>query len=658
MKSRVTTRALLLGLLLVPVNVYWMLYMEVVWNQGYATLLSLYFNVLFTLLALVLINALLRRLGPSQALRQGELLVVFVMLNVGTSLAIYLEYLVPVMVYPYRFATPENQWERLIWPYLPSWLTVSDPTAVKLYYEGHAVLETWEHVRPWLKPLWLWSGFTLTVVWVMVCLNALLRRQWTEHERLGYPIVRIPLEITAERDSPFRAGLFWAGFALAAGIDLLNGLGFLYPFLPSLSVKRQAFFPLLGASRPWNAVNLVTYAFHPFAIGLGYFLPQDLLFSSWFFYWFAKAQSVGAAAIGWDDWDGDLYFRIAPYLNEQSCGAMLGLVLFALWTARRSLRGRKRKEGGRRGKHGKEELQIENCKLKIANLDKEPLSYRTASLGAAIGFLFLVGFMGTAGMSLWVAGLYFGLFFALSLAVTRMRAQFGPPASGLFLTAPNRVMYNGLGVDLLGPRNLTALTYLHWLHRMYSGNPMPHQLEAFKLAEQQNLRYRGMIGAILLAAMVSIPFSFWTVLHLSYDLGQDTAATAQTQNYFGREPLVTLQSLLQRPHGGPDWGAVTAVAVGCLFTLFLMVMRTRFLWWPFHPVGYALTSAYATHILWLSMLIAWTIKSLVVRYGGLRFYRRGMPFFLGLLLGEFVVGSAWGLIGVACRVRTYVFWPY
>lgn len=658
MKSCVISRSLLLGFLLVPVNVYWMLYMEVVWNQGYATLLSLYFNVLFTLLALVLINAFLRRLWPGRALRQQELLVVFVMLNIGTSLAIFLEYLVPVMVYPYRFATPENQWERLIWPYLPSWLTVSDPTAVKLYYEGHAVLETWAHLRPWLKPLLLWSGFTLLVVWVMVCLNALLRRQWTEHERLGYPIVRIPLEITAERDAPFRAGLFWGGFLLAAGIDLLNGLSFLYPFLPSLSVKRQAFFPLQGAARPWNAVHLVTYAFHPFAIGLGYFLPQDLLFSSWFFYWFAKAQSVGAAAIGWDDWDGDLYFRIAPYLNEQSCGAMLGLVLFALWALRRSRRT---------GAHGRRHLlradesvstpPHTHTSIPPPSAD-EPLSCRAASLGAALGFLLLVGFMVMAGMSLWVAGLFFGLFFALSLAVTRMRAQFGPPASGLFLTAPNRVLYNGLGVDLLGPRNLTALTYLHWLHRMYSGSPMPHQLEAFKLAEQQNLRYRGMVGAILLAALVSIPFSFWTVLHLSYDLGQDTAATAQTQNYFGREPLVTLQSLLQRPHGGPDWGAVTAVVVGCLFTLFLMVMRTRFLWWPFHPVGYALTSAYATHILWLSMLLAWIIKSLVVRYGGLRFYRRGMPFFLGLLLGEFVVGSAWGLIGVACRRRTYVFWPY
>jgi hypothetical protein len=640
MKSRVTLRSLVLGLLLVPVNIYWMLYMEVVWNQGYATLLSLYFNVLFTLLALVLMNALLRRFRPPWALRQSELLVVFVMLNIGTSLAIYLEYLVPAMVYPYRFATPENQWQRLIWPYLPPGLVVSDPLAVKRYYEGHASFETWENLRPWIPPLLLWGAFLLTVVAVMVCLNALLRRQWTEHERLSYPIVRIPLEITAERDSPFRTGFFWSGFALAAGIDLLNGLSFLFPVIPSLSVKRRAFYPLPGAPRPWNAVKLVTYAFHPFAIGLGYFLPQDLLFSSWFFYWFAKAQAVAAAAVGWEDWDGDEYFRIAPYLNEQSCGAMLGIVLFALWTARRQLWGGRGQEGD------------------TAASGEEPLPHRVALAGAAAGFLLLVAFVGAAGLSLWLAVLYFGLFFALSLAVTRMRAQFGPPSSGLFLTAPNRVLYNGLGVDLLGPRNLTVLAYLHWLHRMYSGNPMPHQLEAFKIAERQNLRYRGIIGAIFLAAALAVLCSFWTILHLSYRLGQDTAATAQTQNYFGREPLVTLQGLLQRTHGEPDRGALAGVGFGFLFTLFLMAMRTRFLGWPFHPVGYALTSAYATHILWLSMLLAWIVKSLVVRYGGLRLYRRGMPFFLGLLLGEFVAGSAWGLVGVLLQRPTYVFWPY
>jgi hypothetical protein len=219
-------------------------------------------------------------------------------------------------------------------------------------------------------------------------------------------------------------------------------------------------------------------------------------------------------------------------------------------------------------------------------------------------------------------------------------------------------MFDAFGTRLLGPQNLTVLAYLHWLHRMYSGSPMPHQLEAFKLAQTRGWAYRRVNLAVLLAGLIAVLFSFWTILHLSYDLGQDTALTAHTQNYFGREPMMTLDYNLRTAAGGPDVGAIGGMTAGFAFAAFLMVMQTRFLWWPFHPVGYALLSAYATHILWLPMLISWVLKSLVLRYGGWRVYRRGIPLFLGLILGEFVVGSVWGLVGVLLKRPTYVFWPY
>jgi Domain of unknown function (DUF6784) len=37
---------------------------------------------------------------------------------------------------------------------------------------------------------------------------------------------------------------------------------------------------------------------------------------------------------------------------------------------------------------------------------------------------------------------------------------------------------------------------------------------------------------------------------------------------------------------------------------------------------------------------------------------RAAPFFLGLILGEFVVGSLISLLGVLIGTPTYVFWPY
>jgi hypothetical protein len=48
---------------------------------------------------------------------------------------------------------------------------------------------------------------------------------------------------------------------------------------------------------------------------------------------------------------------------------------------------------------------------------------------------------------------------------------------------------------------------------------------------------------------------------------------------------------------------------------------------------------------------------MVLRYGGLRLYRQGMPLFLGLILGEYVAGGAWSLIGLALHQGVWIFWP-
>jgi hypothetical protein len=57
------------------------------------------------------------------------------------------------------------------------------------------------------------------------------------------------------------------------------------------------------------------------------------------------------------------------------------------------------------------------------------------------------------------------------------------------------------------------------------------------------------------------------------------------------------------------------------------------------------------------MLIAWFLKLMLLRYGGLRTYRAAVPLFLGLIIGECVMGSLWTIIGIALHTQTYAFWP-
>jgi hypothetical protein len=47
---------------------------------------------------------------------------------------------------------------------------------------------------------------------------------------------------------------------------------------------------------------------------------------------------------------------------------------------------------------------------------------------------------------------------------------------------------------------------------------------------------------------------------------------------------------------------------------------------------------------WFSVLVAWLLKALVVKFGGLPLYRRSVPYFLGLILGQIVPVACWVLI--------------
>jgi hypothetical protein len=61
--------------------------------------------------------------------------------------------------------------------------------------------------------------------------------------------------------------------------------------------------------------------------------------------------------------------------------------------------------------------------------------------------------------------------------------------------------------------------------------------------------------------------------------------------------------------------------------------------WPFHPTGFALAHAFlAMTWVWFPMLMGWAAKAIILRYGGMKLYRAWIPFFLGLLLGDVVIG--------------------
>ncbi len=164
--------------------------------------------------------------------------------------------------------------------------------------------------------------------------------------------------------------------------------------------------------------------------------------------------------------------------------------------------------------------------------------------------------------------------------------------------------------------------------------------------------------AMSIASVFGTFAAFWVILHLLYKYGasSSTLGPPNVPMIFGSEPWGRMDSWVKIPIPGNINRAI-AIGVGFALTMILNSLRMRLGWFPFHPVGYAVSSSWSMHLLWLPLFIAWLIKLIILRYGGLKLYSRALPFFLGLILGECVVGSFWTIFGIIFNVPSYAFWP-
>ncbi len=626
--SSIGWRSIAIGLLLIPINCYWITYIELVQYSAQPTIVSLIFTVVFNVLVLIGLNQIFKRFLPRFALSQGELLVIYVMLSVASATAGHsmMEILISTLGHAFWFATPENDWKDLFWRYIPRWLAVADKDVLSGYYEGDSTLHTRQHLLGWLTPVMNWFGFLFALLFVMVCITLIVRKPWTEDEKLAYPIIQLPARMTSE--GFFTNRLMWIAFGLVAIFDIINGLHHIFPAIPSVFEKEYRF---RFTEKPFSAMGWLRLGIYPFVLGIGFLIPLDLLFSSWFFFWVWKGQQLIGSVAGLE---GTGY----PYINYQGFGAYMGIFLIAVWRGRKYLKN------------------LFGTKVDATSTRDEPMSHRPLILAFIAGIAFLIFFCLRAGMSLWAILVFFGLYFAFSTAVSRMRAELGSPMHDLHYTGPERIMVAAVGTRRLGPNNLSMFSFFWFFTRTFDSHPMPHQLEGFKLASTSSIRSRFMLFAILAALFVGILAQFWALISIPYRLGA-LHEMSRVPIIYGSEPWRNLQNWLTHPLS-PDYWALGFTGIGLLFSLFLMLMRMKFFWFPFHPAAYAaVCGSWAVNYIWFTLLVAWGLKLILLKYGGRNAHRKAMPFFLGLILGQFTVGSLWTILGMMFNIPTYGIWP-
>jgi len=109
---------------------------------------------------------------------------------------------------------------------------------------------------------------------------------------------------------------------------------------------------------------------------------------------------------------------------------------------------------------------------------------------------------------------------------------------------------------------------------------------------------------------------------------------------------------------GSSWSNVVFMSIGFAIVMLLRLGQSLILRFPFHPIGFAVSVGWMMKLIWFPIFLAWLCKALIVKYAGGRAYRKVVPFFIGLILGEYMVGMLWGVLSVIFDERMYSFWPW
>ncbi len=623
--------ALVLAVALVPPFVWWTLVLEEVYFSGWPTSVSIFYHCLCGLLALQALNSLLYRLRPSLALSRAELLACYTCVSAGVAVAGHDHQMVYLRGWTYALwrAAHDPTWAPLADLPWPRYITIFDLKALDRVYNGFSTLYIPENYRVWIVPIAFFTVFLALIQLLGACLNRLLVIPWTENERLTFPIAQLPLEMTTTQPGFWTRRQLWIGFAIAALLSNINGLHELFPAVPQLPVKgfpvpREGIPPQYGPCLPHFIRTF------PWMIGLCFLLPKELSLSVWVFFWILRFELIWCAWMGYPIPFPYQTGAVAPHIVDQGVGAYLVLFVMLCHAARQHFR------------------HAWQCVLGRAGTAEERSGYRWSAIGAALSLLALYAGLRYVGLKAQWAALSLVTYTIMVTVICKVRGEIGPPMYDLHFGGPDRFL-----ALYASPRNLSrsdwiGVGFLFGFNRGQRNLSLPHQTEGYWLQHQTGGNLNRLMGALVVTGAVASLVTIWGLVHLGYELGWNNMAQWRLQPQ-GFERIVPW---LDRPTP-PHYGAMGALAVGAVIALVLSVLRQRFIGFPLHPGGFVLATNWAVELMWFPMLVAWLAKTLVLRTGGVKAYRAALPFFLGLVLGDFVTGTLWAVIGYVMKLKLY-----
>lgn len=624
-------RAIVIGAVILPPFTYFGMVAYIIVQTATWMGDSLLRGPLLLLFLITLLALGLRRLAPRLALTQMELLIIFAMVSLGTAMCGtgWAMFCVPTMAGSARYYAEGGNAAWLTWiDLIPSWFMVQNLQVVEQLHLGQATLYDPLAFRAILPPTITWSAFMILLVMGHHCLAQLVARPWIEKERLTFPLTVLPLAMTdVEQPSFWRNRLMWLGFLVAALAESHNSIAFLIPTIPALPIKLIKW--PAAAARPMSGFGSIWTALYPFMIGIAFLLPLDISLSFWFFYLFTRVQDTAAMMLGFRD-TGGWSAGLPPYHIAQNTGAVLVFAVLLLYRVRGEIAGGLR--GTMRGN-------------------------RTALLGLLASLLGVCWLCANAGIPTLIVVVWYVLYLMVALVMGRLVAESGIPTA-MWPLPPQEIIYAFAGTTVVSRRELVSFTWLRNFDERYADTAIMHHLTGFRLQDSVDRKWTGMHVALAVAAVVGVLGGMWALLQLYFKYGLASATTREwPARAVATGPWRFLQGLLDKPRA-VDVAKVQGIVAGGVVMSLLIFLRSHYAGFPLHPIGYAVSGNWAMQEQWFPFLVAWAIKLAILRGGGMRLYRKALPFFLGLILGDLVVPVMWAVVGVVTGQQMYLAFPH
>ncbi|MEW6357796.1 MAG: DUF6785 family protein [Planctomycetota bacterium] len=592
--------------------------------------------VMLFFVLVVMLNPLLKLFCPRHALSAAELVLIYVMMIIASAIPTWglVTNMFHILTRPFYYASPENDWENLFIPQIPAWLAPHAPHVSRWFYEGLPAGESipWGE---WAIPLFWWTTQMMAIYLVMIAAMVIMRKQWVEHERLAFPIIQPPLEMLRGNDENivnplFRNRLTWFAFIFTFAIVSINGLSYYFPSVPDLTFRRNFWI----FRRTTHVLVFWNFAI----VGLTYFINLDVAASFWVFHLLSKIETGILNVTGYTlEGHHDPLTGSSAATSYQGMGAMIVLVIFALWSARGHIRKVLRKAL-------KNDAKIDDS--------EEILSYRAAVLVFLLASIYCIGWFAASGMPIFGAAVFylgsFGIFFAL----TRIVAQGGVGFTAAQMIPQPFTVY-AIGTEALQPSGITSLGFTWSYAAEMRTSVMTSAMNGLKLSDSAEARGRRLFWAMMVAIVAGLAGAVWITVTLNYKYG------GANMRQFG-VPTMAFNFVVDKikyPVGKrvilERW---LHTGIGAAAMAGLVFLRNRVMWWPVHYVGYCIGDAWVMGWAWFGVFIGWLLKLSILSLGGQHFYQRMKPLFLGMILGQIMCGAFWiGIDLITGEVGNYVY---